>query len=95
MASTVTQLNNSPIKRIYNKKTFMATIFFSDSLSICFSGFYGLLGGRCFGPKGWLDAPGMNPGMMSGPQGMRGEERMPVIPDDEHHLWGNLRELGS
>jgi Spy/CpxP family protein refolding chaperone len=51
---------------------------------------------------GWM-SPGMNPGMMRGrenpgmvpgPQGMRREESpSEQIPDDAHHLWGNLKEL--
>ncbi len=104
MASTVTQLNNSPNeKNSTMKKPFMAMIFFLiliDLIFLALMGFWAVDASAQMG--GWL-SPGMNtrmmrgrenPGMMSGPQGMRGEESPPEqIPDDEHHLWGNLREL--
>ena len=95
MASTVTQLNNSPNeKNSTMKKSFMATIFFLILIDLIFLAFMGFWAVDASAQRGGWMSPGMNPGMMSGPQGMRGEERMPEqLAEDEHPFWRYLKGL--
>ena len=68
MASTVTQVNNSPKeKNSTMKKPFMATIFFLILIDLIFLAFMGFWAVDASAQRGGWMSPGMNPGMMSGP----------------------------